>query len=188
MLTAGRAKAKLLDSYLISMEAQAGVAWLSRTFATCLALSPESTSKGHCLYVERSGCLAASTRCGSTKPRCQFCSEGIPEPSCHASCIAFMPSFFHSIPWLHGQAEGRKRAKQPATKTILRAQALAPDRHNPAKHRRLQRAAPPNAFGRSAACTLTDSNIVRRRSATFLFRTGLWRSITNLISGTAAKL
>ena len=173
MLTAGRAKAKLLDSYLISMEAQAGVAWLSRTFATCLALSPESTSKGHCLYVERSGCLAASTRCGSTKPRCQFCSEGIPEPSCHASCIAFMPSFFHSIPWLQ---------------TILRAQALAPDRHNPAKHRRLQRAAPPNAFGRSAACTLTDSNIVRRRSATFLFRTGLWRSSTNLNSGTAAKL
>ena len=41
-----RAKAKLLDSYLISMEAQAGVAWLFSTSATYVTLSPESMSKG----------------------------------------------------------------------------------------------------------------------------------------------
>ena len=57
-----RAKAKLLDSYLISMEAQAGVAWLFSTSATYVTLSPESMSKGP-------DCLAASTRCGSTKSR-----------------------------------------------------------------------------------------------------------------------
>ena len=95
------------------MEAQAGVAWLSSTSATYLALSPQSMSKGRTAWQLLRAVEAPSP--GAVR--------GLP---CKLQCIhRLKQSFIHSIPWLHGQAEGRKRAKEPAAKTFLRGQGHA---------------------------------------------------------------
>ena len=63
-------KAKLLNSYLVSMEAQAGAAWLKgyRSASWCQGLVGEFCEADHG-PLRRSACLAAFMPCGSSKSR-----------------------------------------------------------------------------------------------------------------------